>query len=104
INKDHEKEWKMWEAQVAVIENAVKNIDGVLTEVFAPPIANHTPTLNISWENSKIKSTGRKLIEQLRNGDPSIEIRNGKNDGVELTVFMMKPGQEKIVAKRIKEE
>ncbi len=104
IQTDHEKEWKMWEQQIAVIENAIKDIDGVITEVFAPPIANHTPTLNVSWESSKIKTSGKKLLAQLRNGNPSIEMRSGKNDGVELTVFMLKPGQEKIIAKRMKEE
>lgn len=104
IHTDHEREWRIWEERIAVIENTVKNIDGVFTEVVVPPIANHTPTLNISWEKSKIKWAGKDLLMKLRNGNPSIEMRSGKDDGLELTVFMLKPGQEKIVARRLREE
>jgi len=104
IHTDHEQEWRVWEERIAVIENAVKNIDGVFTEVVVPPIANHTPTLNISWEKGKIRGAGKDLLMKLRNGNPSIEMRSGKDDGLELTVFMLKPGQEKIVARRLREE
>ena len=47
IKRDHEKEWKMWEDRIAVINNAVKNIAGVTTEIIIPPVANHTPSLEI---------------------------------------------------------
>ena len=104
VHQDHEKEWKMWEDRVAVVQNAVKNIDGVKTEVSVPPIANHTPLLNISWDESKVKISRRELQEKLRGGDPSIEVMGGKNEGINITVFMLKPGQDKIVGKRIKEE
>ncbi len=60
INKDHDKEWKMWEDNIAVINDAVKNIKGVTTEVSVPPIANHTPKLKISWDKNIIRmSTGK---------------------------------------------
>ena len=40
----------------------------------------------------------------LRNGNPSIEIANGQDSSIGVTVWMLKPGQEKIVAARITEE
>ncbi len=104
INLDHKKEWQQWEDQVALIEHTAKGIDGVMTTVFVPPVANHTPTLNIYWAKDKIGMSGNDLRERLRDGNPSIEVRNGENDGIELTVFMLKPGQERIVAQRISEE
>jgi len=104
VHQDHKKEWKMWEDSVAVIEKAVKSIPGVITEVSVPPIANHTPLLNISWDNSKVKITQKELQDNLRNGTPSIEVMGGKNEGINITVFMLKPGQDKIVGKRIQEE
>ena len=109
IKMDHEKEWKMWEDCMAVVVNTIRNVKGVITEVFIPDIANHTPTLHLSWDNSLIKMTGKQLKERLWNGNPGIEVMGGgtmgdKKDGIELSVWQLKPGQEKIIAKRIKEE
>ena len=109
IKMDHEKEWRMWEASMAVVVNTIKNINGVKTEVFIPEIANNTPTLHLSWDDTKIKMTGRQLKERLWNGNPGIEVMGGgtmggKRDGIELSVWQLKPGQEKIVANRVKEE
>ena len=104
ISIDHKKEWKMWEDQIAMIENAAKKVDGVTTKVTIPPVANVTPTLNISWETDKIKLSKDDLIGGLRDGDPSIAVMGGGEDSINITVWMLKPGQEKIVAKRVQEE
>ena len=104
ISQDHDKEWKEWEAATAVMENAAKSVAGVTTKVTVPPLGNVTPTLDISWDVTKIKLTGKELQEKLRNGNPSIEIGGTHDNGINSTVWMLKPGQEKIVAARIKEE
>jgi L-seryl-tRNA(Ser) seleniumtransferase len=106
INQDHEAEWKMWEDRVAVITNALKPINGVTTSVSVPPIANHTPKITINWDKSKINLTRKELGENLRNGSPSIEVISwgDPDNSIDLTVFMLNPGQEKIVARRLKEE
>ncbi len=106
VNKDHDKEWKMWEDRVAVIDNAVKKISGVTVSVSVPPIANHSPKVNIAWDKNKINLTRKALGDKLRNGSPSIELISwgDEDNSVDLTVFMLKPGQEKIVANRLREE
>jgi uncharacterized pyridoxal phosphate-dependent enzyme len=104
VKQDHDKEWKMWEAQVAVIENAAKKVAGVSTAVTVPPIANHTPALKISWDPVTVKTTRKDLQENLRKGNPSIEVMSTAENSINITVFMLKPGQEKIVAKRVNEE
>ena len=105
VKKDHNKEWKMWEDRIAVINNAVKNINGVTTEIIIPPIANHSPSLEISWDNAKVKITRDAFADKLRQGSPSIEVVSWeKENSIRLTVFMLKPREEKIVASRIKEE
>ena len=104
INQDHDKEWKEWEDKLALIDNTVKSVQGVSTEVHVPPLGNHTPTLRITWDNTKVKVSDKQLREALRNGNPSIELGGGRANSVSVTVFMLKPGQEKIVASRLKEE
>jgi L-seryl-tRNA(Ser) seleniumtransferase len=109
IKMDHAKEWKMWEDRMAVVLDTIKNIKGVKSDVFIPEIANYTPTLHLSWDNNQIKMTGKELKERLFNGNPGIEVMGGgtmgvNKDGIELSVWQLKPGQEKIVAKRVREE
>lgn len=104
VNQDHDKEWKMWEDRVAIISTAAKKINGVTTEVTVPPIANHTPALKISWDGNLVKISRDELRDRLRKGTPSIEVMSNDENTVNLTVFMLKPGEEKIVAKRIQQE
>jgi L-seryl-tRNA(Ser) seleniumtransferase len=104
VKQDHDKEWKMWEGQVAVIENAAKKAKGITTEVTVPPIANHTPALKIMWDPAVVKLTSKEMQENLRKGNPSIEVMSSAPNTINITVFMLKPGQEKIVASRVNEE
>lgn len=105
VNRDHDKEWKVWEERIAVIEKASKGINGIATEVIVPPVANHNPSLNISWDPDILKMNAKDLGEKLRQGNPSIETIDWEEENsLRVTVFMLKPGQENIVAKRIKEE
>ncbi|CAG5018713.1 D-glucosaminate-6-phosphate ammonia lyase [Dyadobacter sp. CECT 9275] len=105
IKHDHAKEWKMWEQKIALIDTAVKGIGGVKTEIVLPPVANHTPSLSITWDSTKVKLTRDELCEKLRKGTPSIEVIGWEaENNIRLTVFMLKPGQEKVVAQRIREE
>ncbi len=103
INLDHEKEWKIWENQVSVIQGAAGKVKGVSTKVTVPPVANHTPTLNITWDKNIVKLSPDEFQDKLRNGDPSIEVMTGKDDSIVITVWMLKPGQDKIVATRVME-
>ena len=104
VKQDHAKEWKTWEDQVSVIENAAKKVNGVTTQVTVPPIANHTPALSIKWDQAVVKISRKDLQEKLRHGNPSIEVMGKDDNTINITVFMLKPGQEKIVAARVAEE
>jgi L-seryl-tRNA(Ser) seleniumtransferase len=104
ISQDHDKEWKEWEEATAKIENSVKAVNGVTTKVTVPALGNTTPTLEISWDNNKVKLTGKELQQKLRNASPSIEIGGVQEKSIAVTVWMLKPGQEKVVATRIAEE
>jgi L-seryl-tRNA(Ser) seleniumtransferase len=103
MNRDHEKEWKLWAAAIAHIEEAVRNLNGITTSVVVPVLGNVTPTLHMSWDINKVKLSGKDLQEKLRKGDPSIEVADVRDSSIVITAWMLKPGQEKIVAARLKE-
>ncbi len=104
IKLDHKKLWKTWEDRTELIAQAAKSVQGVSTEVVVPELGNHTPTLKISWDANKTNVQAKTLQENMRNGDPSIEVMTGANNMLSITTWMLQPGQEKIVAKRLKEE
>jgi len=105
IKRDHALDWKTWEDRIEVINTAVKKVQGVTTEVIVPAVANHTPSLEISWDRKKVNVTRDDFGKRLRNGNPSIEVIGWeKENSIRITVFMLKTGQEKVVAKRIQEE
>jgi len=103
INQDHDKEQKIWEAAIAHIEGAVKTVDGVTTSVVVPSLGNVTPTLHMNWDINKVKLSGKDVQEKLRAGNPSIEVADVRESSIAVTAWMLKPGQEKIVAKRLRE-
>lgn len=103
IARDHDKEWKAWEKSIGLIDVAVKSVPGVETKIWIPPGGNITPNLSINWEKTGKAAEGKDLQEKLRMGNPSIEVGGGKK-GVNVTAWMLKPGEDKIVARRIKEE
>lgn len=105
VKLDHKKEWKEWERRIAIIDTAVKKVKGVKTETIVPPVANHTPTLTITWDTNVIKLDSEELGKRLRTGSPSIEVVSWEEkDSIKVTVFMLKDGEIEIVAKRLREE
>ncbi len=102
IGQDEDKEWKILEDRIAVIAKAARAVEYVKAELIPLPAINRVPTLNISWDTSKIKLSNLAVV--LRQGTPSVEVMNGPNGSINVTVHMLKPEQVKIVASRIREE
>ncbi len=102
INTDQEREWKLLEDRIAVIAKEAASVPGVKAELIPLPLINRIPTLNISWDKSKIKLENLAAI--LRNGNPSIEVMGGPGGSINVTSHMLKKDEVKIVASRIREE
>ena len=74
---------------------------GVKAEIFVPEVANHVPHVRISWDAGQgLKPSD--AVKALRDGDPSIGTR-AENDTIVVGVWMMRPGEDKIVARRLRE-
>ncbi|WP_420401743.1 aminotransferase class V-fold PLP-dependent enzyme [Flagellimonas sp.] len=102
LNKDHKKEWEMWENQIQLISDSATSVDGVESEIHVPPHANHVPSLRIKWDQNKVKITPEEARKKLKEGHPSIATV-GNKETIGITTWMMVPGQERIVAERLKE-
>jgi len=105
LKRDHKAEWREWELRVAAIAKAVQGLRGVKTESFVPEIANESPHLRITWEEKIIPAKRDQIAKLLRDGDPRIEVRPSAGDKpiLEIGVWMLKSGEDKIVGTRVRE-
>jgi uncharacterized pyridoxal phosphate-dependent enzyme len=101
LKRDHEKEGKDFQERAETIRKAVAAVPGVTAEIHVPEVANHVPHVRISWNAEEKKLSARDVITTMRDGEPSIRVRGGRQ-GLDIGVWMMKPGEAKIVATRLR--
>jgi L-seryl-tRNA(Ser) seleniumtransferase len=104
VKKDHQAEWKEWEDRVSLIEKALTGIRGFQTERFIPEIANQVPHLAIKWDPT-VRLMKDDFVKALREGEPRIEIRPTfpNEPRLEIAVWMLQPGEDRVVARRCAE-
>jgi L-seryl-tRNA(Ser) seleniumtransferase len=103
LDRDHEAVWKDWEARCSRIAAAVSGIKTVKAETFIPEIANAVPHLRIAWDEKALGMSPSDVAKKMRDGQPSIEVRPGARDVLEIGVWMLEPGEDEIVARRLRE-
>jgi L-seryl-tRNA(Ser) seleniumtransferase len=102
VRKDHARERAEFDRRAETIRSSAAAVPGVSADVFVPEIANHVPHVRISWDAAARGFTAEDVVRALRDGDPSIETRS--DDGAVVAgVWMMRSGEEKVVARRLRE-
>jgi L-seryl-tRNA(Ser) seleniumtransferase len=101
LEKDHAREAREFERRAEVIRTSAAAVSGVKAEVFVPEVANHVPHVRISWAGAD-EGAANAAVKAMRDGEPSIGIRSEK-DTLVVGVWMMRPGEEKIVARRLRQ-
>jgi D-glucosaminate-6-phosphate ammonia-lyase len=102
LKKDHAAEWKEWERRVAVIVGVVNTLEGVSAELWVPPIASHMPHVKVRWDRKSVSRSVKDIRTELSEGDPPIEANPDSEEELILAVFTLKPGEDKIVAARLR--
>src|SRR5215472_15009471 len=101
LREDHDALSNEWQRRLDGIARELAKIPGVSTSFFLPEIANHVPHMQITWD-SKISATPKEISKALRESKPSIVIGGGEGrQGLAMCSFMLKPGEDKIVAEQL---
>lgn len=114
VARDHEAEWARWVARCRHIAERVQQVPGVTAEIREPRDRrdNRTPAVTVRWNAKALGLTGADVVEALDKGEPRIALggggrgrRGGDPDetGVSVAVYMMRDGDERIVADRLVE-
>ncbi len=105
LSQDEQAMQAEYQRRADVIAANVREIPSVETRSYVPPVANHVPHLQITYDPKRVKITPREVQEELRRGRPRIELNpaTGENNAIVVGVWMMLPGEEVIVARRLRE-
>lgn len=105
LKHDEAKDMEQYFKLVKFMADEISDLDGATAEVLTSEAHGMEPYVNVDWDQSKYMINKDDLKLALRNGDPGIEIRAMflSLGELHLTGHMFKPGEEEIVAHRVKE-
>jgi seryl-tRNA(Sec) selenium transferase len=111
-----------WNFKVQRIAKLVETVPGVTTEIYVPKEGNSYPTLRVMWDEQKFGLTVAQCDEQLRAGQPRIEVLTNSNPSMvaavregndpkheppknqlEIISMTLQTGEDLIVARRLRE-
>lgn len=101
LKKDHAAERREFDSRAEMIRTSAMSVPGVEAEIFVPEVANHVPHVRITWDPARVQIDPEEVIRRLRDGQPSIRVRPGRE--IIVGVWMMRPGEDQIVARRLRE-
>lgn len=121
---DEEKLYAEWNGRIDRIRKLVDTVPGVKTDIYTPDDGNRYPTLKVSWDQDQWHYTLSDCVQELRSGNPVIEVLGTDNpslvtavregnpnptrkerkapDHIELVSMTIKPGEEIIVGQRLR--
>jgi len=104
-----------FERRAGRISAYLKDVPTLECRTFVPPVANQVPHLLVRYDPQRVKITPLEVKEELSRGNPSIELNpaTGSNEGsaglptdtntIVVGVWMLEPGEDMIVARRLRE-
>ncbi len=103
LKRDHAADQKRWQAMIADWEAELRKVQGVTVERTGPENAGNVPYLSVNWDQKARGFSHEDYLDRLRRGHPRIELWDTHDRGLYLTPFMLEPGEEKIVIRRMVE-
>ncbi len=113
-----------WTGRVDRIRKLVDTVPGVRTDIYTPDDGNRYPTLRVYWDTQAWNYGITDCVNELRAGDPVIEVLGADNpslvtavregnpnptakerkapDHIELISMTIKPGEEIVVGQRLR--
>ena len=122
LKMDEKKLYAEWNGRIERIRKLVDTVPGVKTDTYIPDDGNRYPTLKVSWDQQAWGYTLDDCVQELRAGNPVIEVLGTDNpslvtavregnptakerkapDHIELVSMTIQPGEEMIVGQRLR--
>ena len=107
-----------WQRRVQRIAKLVETVPGVTTSIAIPQGSNSYPTLTINWDEKRFGLTVDQCVQQMRDGEPRIEMLSGTNASLlapvrkqqtprpnllQVVSFTLQPGEDLTVGNRLRQ-
>jgi uncharacterized pyridoxal phosphate-dependent enzyme len=122
FNLDEKKLYAEWNGRIDRIRKLVETVPGVATSTYTPDDGNRYPTLRVKWDQQAWGYSISDCANELRAGNPAIEILGADNpslvkavregnpnrkerkepDHIELVSMTIQPGEEIIVGRKLR--
>jgi L-seryl-tRNA(Ser) seleniumtransferase len=124
LKLDPKKLYDEWNGRIDRIRKLVDTVPGVKTDTYIPDDGNRYPTLKVSWDQQAWGFSLSDCVQELRSGDPVIEVLGSDNpslvtavregnpnpnhkerkapDHIELVSMTIRPGEEIVVGQRLR--
>ena len=104
LNQDHDKLQQSYEDQVTYYDEVFADIQGVTVHrIFPSEAGQPMPRTEIRFDAEHLGITRNEILQQLVEGDPSIELPGSGENGVIINGQTLMPGEIEIIAQRLKE-
>ena len=108
LKKDHAAERREWTAMLERIATRLRGIPSVKSEFIPNLDYSHSPRLSVQWDEAKLGITLDQMVKRLRSGEPAIEASDMTKfrpawKGLGIFPYNLKPGEEIIIADRVKQ-
>ena len=104
VGQDHAELQQSYENQVAYYDEVFADIQGVTVHRSFPSEAGQPmPRTEIRFDEEQLGITRNEILQQLAEGEPSIDIAGAGANGVLINGQTLMPGEVEIIAQRLKE-
>ncbi len=103
LKVDHQAEIRELDNRVSYMIESLSHAKGIKAERHVPVIANEVPHLLLTWKEAELNITSQDVAKKLLEGEPSIAVLQQGPGNLLVSVWMMRPGEHRIVTKRLRE-
>ena len=103
VARDHDADQKLWNGYMSRVSKEIRDIPSVKSEIYVPGPGGHpVPYLRVQWDEARLGLTYAACGKQLSEGEPRVEVNVAK-DELTLASYNLFPGEDRIVAWRLRE-
>lgn len=98
---DHAAERRELDSRAKRVMDVLQGINGVTCNKHVPPIANHVPHVLVNWDEADQDLSSERAVERLLAGSPPVSVSRAGAGRLNISMWMLRPGEDVIVAERI---
>ena len=101
LSLDHEAERRELDARAERVSGVLGGVAGLSCETVVPEIANHVPHVVVRWSEADLGLTSEDAVARLLEGDPPVAVSRTGEGQLRISMWMLRPGQDALVADRV---